>query len=103
MVTGSANTIPDNKSSENSLSKESVRESLWSEVSEQLFVAAGVTAKDKRIKDAKNVAASLLKDKVSSLLGKKSGSFCSSVSGISLFMLINLLNSQFKIVLFIFI
>lgn len=84
MVTGSANTIPDNKSSENCLSKESVRESLWSEVSEQLFVAAGVTAKDKRIKDAKNVAASLLKDKVSSLLGKKSGSFCSSVSGISL-------------------
>lgn len=86
MVTGSANTIPDNKSSENCSSKESVRESLWSEVSEQLFVAAGVTAKDKRIKDAKNVAASLLKDKVSSLLGKKSGSFCSSVSGISLFL-----------------
>lgn len=80
VVADSAHTNSD-KLLENCSSKESLRESLWSDVSEQLFVAAGVTAKDKRIKDAKNVAASLLKDKVSSLLGKKPGSFCVSVSG----------------------
>uniref|UniRef100_A0A1B6HP87 UBC core domain-containing protein n=2 Tax=Homalodisca liturata TaxID=320908 RepID=A0A1B6HP87_9HEMI len=57
------------RSSESLANKENTRESMWSEVSEQLFVAAGVTAKDKRIKDAKNVTASMLKDKV---YGKKS-------------------------------
>lgn len=58
--------LAESKVSDNS--REGLRACLWTEVSEQLFVAAGVTAKDKRTKDFKNAAVSMFKDKV---YGKK--------------------------------
>ncbi|XP_054283105.1 baculoviral IAP repeat-containing protein 6 [Macrosteles quadrilineatus] len=72
-----------NKAQEPLVSNDSLRETLWSEVSEQLFVAAGVTAKDKRIKDAKNVIATIFKDKVSSQSNKKGQSSCATLTDLA--------------------
>lgn len=55
------------------IAKESLRESLWPDVSEQMFVAAGITAKDKRIKDAMNIH-SFLKEKYSPYSNKGNSS-----------------------------
>lgn len=60
--------IVESKSAESGVSKEGQKDYLlWWEVNEQISVAAGVTAKDKRTKDAKNSAMSIVR----SSYGKK--------------------------------